>query len=129
MSDPVLISRSARENAKSLVNDSALSLFGESGVLIGDLAKEQIVTTLRRMNLGLFRLVVMGEIKKGKSSFINALIGEADLLPTSSDVATSAVFKVIHGPSRKYKVFFLQMPKRVKHNLLLKLGEKNSLTT
>tara|TARA_Y100001934_G_C12380741_1_gene792223 strand:+ start:1170 stop:3047 length:1878 start_codon:yes stop_codon:yes gene_type:complete len=60
-----------------------------------------------RMNLGTFRLVVMGEIKKGKSSFINALLGEEDLLPIASDVATSTVFKVIWGPKPCYKVFFL----------------------
>jgi GTP-binding protein EngB required for normal cell division len=62
---------------------------------------------INRFELGLFRLVVMGEIKKGKSSFINALLGEPDLLPTASDVATSTVFKVIYGPERRFKVFFL----------------------
>lgn len=62
---------------------------------------------LQRYELGIFRLVVMGEIKKGKSSFINALLGEEKLLPTDSDVATSTVYKVMYGPQRKLKVFFL----------------------
>ena len=62
---------------------------------------------LHRFELGLFRLVVMGEIKKGKSSFINALLGEPDLLPTASDVATSTVFKLIYGPQKRFKVFYL----------------------
>ena len=62
---------------------------------------------INRFELGLFRLVVMGEIKKGKSSFINALLGEPDLLPTASDVATSTVFKVMYGPEKRFKVFFL----------------------
>lgn len=61
---------------------------------------------INRFELGLFRLVVMGEIKKGKSSFINALLGEPDLLPTASDVATSTVFKLIYGPKKQFKVFF-----------------------
>lgn len=61
---------------------------------------------INRFELGLFRLVIMGEIKKGKSSFINALLGEPDLLPTASDVATSTVFKLIYGPERRFKVFF-----------------------
>jgi len=61
---------------------------------------------INRFELGLFRLVVMGEIKKGKSSFINALLGEPELLPTASDVATSTVFKVIYGPEKRFKVFF-----------------------
>jgi signal recognition particle receptor subunit beta len=62
--------------------------------------------TLERFQLGLFRLVVMGEIKKGKSSFVNALLGEDGLLPTESDVATSTVYKVLYGPTKRFKVFF-----------------------
>ena len=59
-----------------------------------------------RVEMGIFRLVVMGEIKKGKSSFINALLGDVDLLPTTSDIATSTVFKILYGPEKKIKVFF-----------------------
>jgi len=62
---------------------------------------------IKRLELGIFRLVVMGEIKKGKSSFINALLVEPGLLPTATDVATSTVFKIIYGPEKKFKVFFL----------------------
>ena len=65
-----------------------------------------LTPVMERFDLGIFRLVVMGEIKKGKSSFINALLGEPDLLPTASDVATSTVFKLIYGPEKKFKVFF-----------------------
>jgi signal recognition particle receptor subunit beta len=66
----------------------------------------QLEPVMQRFKLGLFRLVVMGEIKKGKSSFVNALLGEHDLLPTQSDVATSTVYKLLYGPQRKFKVFF-----------------------
>lgn len=66
----------------------------------------QLEPVMQRFELGLFRLVVMGEIKKGKSSFVNALLGEHDLLPTQSDVATSTVYKLLYGPQRKFKVFF-----------------------
>jgi GTPase SAR1 family protein len=62
---------------------------------------------IHRFELGLFRLVVMGEIKKGKSSFVNALLGEPNLLPIASDVATSTVFKVLYGPEKRFKLFFL----------------------
>ena len=57
-------------------------------------AAERIQPALQQYRLGLFRLVVVGEIKKGKSPFINALLGAPGLLPTLSDVATSTVFKV-----------------------------------
>ncbi len=66
---------------------------------------------LKTVALGLFKLVVMGEIKKGKSSFINGICGIPDLVPVHSDVATSTVFKIHHGPERKYTkytVFFQQ---------------------
>lgn len=62
--------------------------------------------TRERLELGLFRLVVMGEIKKGKSSFINALLGFPDLLPVDSDIATSTVFKVMYGKEKAFRVFF-----------------------
>lgn len=56
--------------------------------------------------LGLFRLVVVGEIKKGKSSFINALLGTKNLVPVHSDVSTSTIFKIHYGPEQKYTVYF-----------------------
>lgn len=86
---------------------------------------------LDRLTNGVFRIVVMGEVKKGKSSFINALLGCADLLPTVSevatstaagpqesgglprllpvdtDVATSTVYKILYGPKERLTVFFL----------------------
>ncbi|HEV7403139.1 MAG TPA: dynamin family protein [Chthoniobacteraceae bacterium] len=58
------------------------------------------------VRLGLFRLVVMGEVKKGKSSFINALCGIQDLVPVHDDIATSTIFKIRHGQELKYTVYF-----------------------
>ncbi|MFO1430511.1 MAG: dynamin family protein [Candidatus Competibacteraceae bacterium] len=78
-------------------------------------AAERIQAPLEQYRLGLFRLVVIGEIKKGKSSFINALLGETDLLPAYSAVATSTVYKVMYGPTRKYTAFFQPLnPERPK---------------
>ena len=56
--------------------------------------------------LGVFRLLVVGEYNKGKSSFINALLGAPNLLPIDINAATSTVYKVIYGDTKKYKVFF-----------------------
>ena len=55
---------------------------------------------------GVFRLVVMGEIKKGKSSFVNSMLGH-DVLPTGNEIATSVVFKLLYGTEERYTVFFL----------------------
>lgn len=55
---------------------------------------------------GMFRIVVMSEIKKGKSSFINALLGVDNLVPVCDDVATSTVYKICYGSKQEYRVFF-----------------------
>lgn len=45
------------------------------------------------------RVVVAGEIKRGKTSFINALLGQPGLLPVDADVATSVHLAVRHAPA------------------------------
>jgi hypothetical protein len=61
-----------------------------------------------RLSLGIFRMLVMGEIKKGKTSFISSLLGEYDLLPTDVEIATSTVYKILYGPELKIEVFFVK---------------------
>lgn len=53
----------------------------------------------------LFDIVVCGEVKKGKSSFINAVIGE-DILPTNTKVATSQVFRIINKTEKRFFLVF-----------------------
>ena len=69
---------------------------------------QEFIDKVRMWSTGLFRLVVMGEVKKGKSSFINALLGVKDLVPVSSDIATSTIYKICYGEKIAYKVFFFQ---------------------
>lgn len=45
-------------------------------------------------------IAIVGEVKKGKSSLINALTGISDLSPVSSDVATSVALRLRHGTPR-----------------------------
>jgi GTP-binding protein EngB required for normal cell division len=52
-----------------------------------------------------FKVLVAGEAKRGKSTFVNALIGR-DILPTDVDVATSQVFNVRPSPREAYRVRF-----------------------
>ncbi len=98
------------------MRDSNINLKSVAGLMARVGGLEQAVTgqpfdaefkgSISMVGLGLFRLVVMGEIKKGKSSFINALCGIKSIVPVHSDVATSTVFKLRHGPELKYTVFF-----------------------
>lgn len=73
---------------------------------------EESLARLKMWGAGIFRLVVVGEIKKGKSSFINALLGEENLVPTHSDVATSTVFKIHYADKKLYRVFFRENTKK-----------------
>lgn len=74
--------------------------------LTGEPINEDFIRQIRHLGAGLFRLVVMGEINKGKSSFINAFLGVKDLVPVASDIATSTVFKIHYGEEAGYRVFF-----------------------
>ena len=92
-------------NLKEFVN-----ALGALAVLEGKVTKrpvdEEFIRKLKQWSTGLYRIVVMGEIKKGKSSFINALLGIRDLVPVSSNVATSTIYKICYGEKVAYKVFF-----------------------
>ncbi len=69
----------------------------------GTAPQETIATnTAAPMNL-----IVMGEVNKGKSTFINALLGIPGLLPTGDNVTTSAVFKVRYGNTISYTIHYL----------------------
>ena len=52
-----------------------------------------------------YDVVVCGEVKKGKSSFINALMGE-EVLPTNTQVATSQVCRIINSETEEYNLVF-----------------------
>lgn len=69
---------------------------------------ENFLKNLKVCAAGIFKIVVMGEIKKGKSSLINSIVGVKDLVPTASDVATSTVYKICYGSEIKYNVFFVE---------------------
>src|SRR4051794_21116940 len=60
-------------------------------------APPPVLSALReRVASGAYRVLVGGEVKRGKSTFINALLGDP-VLPHDLDVATSQVFRVRDG--------------------------------
>ena len=52
-----------------------------------------------------YKVLVVGEAKRGKSTFVNALIGQA-ILPTDVDVATSQVFSIWPSQHEAYRLRF-----------------------
>jgi hypothetical protein len=105
--------KKASFNLKALAHEMERTARLEAGVLEQE-PDQDFLAQARLTGLGLFRVVVMGEIKKGKSSFINALLGTKDLVPVHSDVATSTIFKIHYGPELKYTVYFEKHTKKEK---------------
>ena len=52
-----------------------------------------------------YEILVAGEAKRGKSSFVNALIGQ-DILPTDVDIATCQVFHIRAAERESYRLRF-----------------------
>lgn len=73
-------------------------------------AGDTLLLELRaRQQEGAFRLAVLGQFKRGKSTFLNALLGD-DLLPTDI-LPVTAIPTFIHSASSKtVKVFFVNQP-------------------
>lgn len=59
----------------------------------------------RSLEANSYEVLVVGEAKRGKSTFVNALIGR-ELLPTDDRVATSQVFRVSRGAQEAFRLRF-----------------------
>ena len=59
----------------------------------------------RKLRENSYKVLVVGEAKRGKSSFVNALVGQ-DVLPTDVDIATSQVFSVRPASGEAYRLRF-----------------------
>lgn len=66
---------------------------------------EEIRKIREQLTTRLYRVAVIGEFKRGKSSLLNALIG-ADVLPTDILPMTAAVTRVTYGTERKIEIFY-----------------------
>lgn len=91
------------------VRGATVKLLDEMRTLAADFELPAFPAALEhyRSNLltGDYKVLVVGEAKRGKSSFINALIGR-DCLPTDVDIATSQVFKITRADREAYRLRF-----------------------
>ncbi len=68
-------------------------------------AAESLAEISQKIRENRFYLVVLGEFKRGKTTFINALLGEP-LLPTAVVPLTSIVTMMRYGPEERVEVIF-----------------------
>ncbi len=66
---------------------------------------EDITAASQNLRGGVFRLLVLGDMKRGKSTFLNALIGE-NLLPSDVNPCTALLTILRYGSEKKVTVYF-----------------------
>ncbi|NEO67760.1 MAG: hypothetical protein F6J98_48405 [Moorea sp. SIO4G2] len=76
-----------------------------SGKLGLDRDIEDISKASKNLYQGRFRLLVLGDMKRGKSTFLNALIGE-NLLPSDVNPCTALLTVLRYGAQKKVTVYF-----------------------
>lgn len=68
-------------------------------------APDTLPTARDRLAVNRFNVLVTGEVKRGKSTFVNSLIGR-NLLPTGVEVVTNQAFRVTRAAEEAYRVRF-----------------------
>jgi FtsZ-binding cell division protein ZapB/GTPase SAR1 family protein len=75
----------------------------------GGMGLERDLTDLTKasksLRQGVFRLMVLGDMKRGKSTFLNALLGE-NLLPSDVNPCTALLTVLRYGETKKVTVYF-----------------------
>ncbi|MCT7982599.1 dynamin family protein [Laspinema sp. A4] len=75
---------------------------------------EDLTVGSKNLRQGVFRLLVLGDMKRGKSTFLNALIGE-NLLPADVNPCTALLTVLRYGKQKTVTVYFKegQPPERL----------------
>lgn len=55
---------------------------------------------------GYFTLAIAGKVSAGKSTFINALLGEKDLLPSAFEQTTCTLTEIVHSEDKYLKITY-----------------------
>ena len=76
-----------------------------SGGLGLEVEIDDLKVASKNLRSGVFRLLVLGDMKRGKSTFLNALIGE-NLLPSDVNPCTALLTVLRYGPEKKVTVYF-----------------------
>lgn len=85
--------------------DNILEIFKRSDRFSLDSDIEDITLASQNLRRGVFRLLVLGDLKRGKSTFLNALIGE-NLLPSDVNPCTAILTVLRYGKEKQVTVYF-----------------------
>ncbi len=98
------VSNSLAKIAETL-NQSETEGKPTSGGLGLEVEIDDLRVASKNLRSGVFRLLVLGDMKRGKSTFLNALIGE-NLLPSDVNPCTALLTVLRYGPEKKVTVYF-----------------------
>jgi replication fork clamp-binding protein CrfC len=87
------------------INQAELTGDNSSGKLSLTRDIEDITAASKNLRQGVFRLLVLGDMKRGKSTFLNALIGE-NLLPSDVNPCTAVLTILRYGAEKKVTIHF-----------------------
>jgi replication fork clamp-binding protein CrfC len=98
------VSNSLRKIAEILNQSETEGKQGSGGLGLDTQIKDLNVAS-QNLRSGVFRLLVLGDMKRGKSTFLNALIGE-NLLPSDVNPCTAVLTVLRYGIQKKVTVYF-----------------------
>ncbi len=87
------------------LNEAEVNDSNTSGKLSLERDIDDIRVASKNLRTGVFRLMVLGDMKRGKSTFLNALIGEK-ILPSDVNPCTAILTVLRYGSSKKVTVYF-----------------------
>jgi len=96
-------------NLREVLEDT-LGIFDSLGKAFSS-DSHKLLDLKERINEGRFHLAVLGQFKRGKSTFLNALLGEA-LLPTSVVPLTMIPTFIKLGPVRRAVIYYQDQNKK-----------------
>ncbi|MBE9005421.1 dynamin family protein [Fortiea sp. LEGE XX443] len=92
-------------NLAETITKAELAGDSSSGKLSLERNIEDITLASKNLRQGVFRLLVLGDMKRGKSTFLNALIGE-NLLPSDVNPCTAVLTILRYGAEKKVTIHF-----------------------
>ncbi|MEM1254594.1 MAG: dynamin family protein [Cyanobacteria bacterium P01_H01_bin.21] len=100
----------SRQQAAEVLSQIAIALDrAETTERSGKLGLTRHIRTLKstaeQLQQGKYRIVVLGEMKRGKSTLVNALVGEV-LLPSDVNPCTALLSLLRHGPERRVTLHY-----------------------
>lgn len=89
--------------------ESLTPLLNRSAAIFRNISQENIAkgleTSIEVLGSGLFRILVIGEFSRGKSTLINALLGE-DILPSDYSPTTAIINEIKYGEEKRAVLHF-----------------------